>query len=249
MKITFLGTGHGIGTPDRACSATLIETGGSLYLIDGGVDLSPRIQAAGYSPARLKAIFTTHAHGDHISGIYGLVDLFNWCTALLKCELDVFFTEVGVTRATEMLVNSTTRPHDSKRLRMRTAAEGVVYTDSNVRVSYFPTQHMAWAGRPSFGILVECEGKRLYFSGDLSDGLSGHDFPALVTMIPTDLCVMELAHIGLENIDNFLPRIQTVRLAFNHVYPTSRYQQIDALKGKYKYEVLTPKDMDSIVIQ
>lgn len=36
MKITFLGTGHGVPSPDRHCSATLVEVGGKRYLIDAG---------------------------------------------------------------------------------------------------------------------------------------------------------------------------------------------------------------------
>ncbi len=248
MKITFLGTGHGIATPKRACTAILIETGGFLYLIDGGVDISPRIQMAGYSPVKLKAVLTTHSHGDHINGIYGLLDMFNWCGALAGCELDVFFTEIGVARAMENLVSVTTKPMDRRRLRLRTAEEGTVFFDENIRATYFPNKHMAASGRPSFGILIECEGKRIYFSGDLSENLSGGDFPVLVTMVPCDLVVLELAHFGLDNMANEIQRIQTKKLAFTHVYPLSKYSGIDSLKPICRYEVLTPSDMDSITI-
>ena len=57
MKITFLGTGHGIGTEERACSSALLETRGTLYLIDAGVDLGVRIRKAGYLPENVRAVF------------------------------------------------------------------------------------------------------------------------------------------------------------------------------------------------
>jgi Cft2 family RNA processing exonuclease len=248
MKLTFLGTGHGIGTAERACSATLIETRGVLYLIDGGVDLGVRIRQAGYDPTSVRAIFTTHAHSDHIGGLYQFIDLFNWARDFADKELDVFFTEVGIGRTMEDLVSMTTKPLDRKRIRIRTAGEGSVYSDENIKVTYFPTAHLAPLGRPSYGILIECEGKRIYFSGDLSQGLCAGDFPALPTMIPTELFVLELAHFGIEHIESYLPKVLAKKLAFNHVSPLPKYEEIEALKGKYRYEVLTPKDMDSIVI-
>ena len=36
MKITFLGTSHGVPAADRYCSSAMIEVNGSVYLIDAG---------------------------------------------------------------------------------------------------------------------------------------------------------------------------------------------------------------------
>jgi len=248
MKLTFLGTGHGIGTAARACSSVLLETGGDLYLIDGGVDLGVRFGKAGYSPERLKAVFTTHAHSDHIGGLYQFLDLFNWSRELSGCELDVFFTEIGVARAMENLVSLTTKPLDRKRIRLKVAEEGAVYSDKNLRVSYFPTRHLAPLNRPSYGILIECEGKRVYFSGDLSQNLSLGDFPVVPTMIPCDLFVLELAHFSVEEVFSNLPKLRVKALAFNHVSPIAKYERIEELKTKLPYKVLTPSDLEAIEI-
>ena len=248
MKIIFLGTGHGIGTEERACSSILLETNGALYLIDGGVDLGVKIRQAGYDPTEVKAIFTTHAHSDHIGGLYQFLDLFNWARAFWEKQLDVFFTEIGIARTMENLIFMTTKALDRKRIRFKTASEGAVYSDENIKVTYFPTRHLAPLGRPSFGMLVECEGKRLYFSGDLSQELSGADFPVLPTALPVDLFVLELAHFGVEHITPYLPSVKAKKLAFNHVSPLAKYDDIAALRGKYKPEILTPSDMDVIEI-
>ena len=123
-----------------------------------------------------------------------------------------------------------------------------MFDDGRVRASYFPTAHLAPLGRPSYGILIECEGKRLYFSGDLSQNLSAGDFPVIPTMLPTDLFVLELAHFGIPEIESSLCNVLTRRLAFNHVSPLAKYEEIETLKGKYKYEIITPSDMDTLGI-
>ena len=78
MKITFIGTSHGVPAKDRYCSCILIEVGGSFYFIDAGAPLADVIQRRGLDFNNFKAVFTTHAHGDHTAGIFQAADLLNW---------------------------------------------------------------------------------------------------------------------------------------------------------------------------
>ena len=38
------------------------------------------------------------------------------------------------------------------------------------------------------------------------------------------------------------------RVIFSHVYPLDKYNDIEAIKGKYDFEVLTPTDGDVLEI-
>ena len=45
MKITFLGTSHGVPAADRYCSCTMLEVNGAHYFIDAGAPLDPWLDA------------------------------------------------------------------------------------------------------------------------------------------------------------------------------------------------------------
>ena len=70
MKIAFLGTGHGIATPERSCSAALIEVGDALYYVDAGAPIYERTEALGFDATKVRAVFTTHVHTDHTNGLF-----------------------------------------------------------------------------------------------------------------------------------------------------------------------------------
>ena len=78
MKITFLGTSHGVPAADRFCSSTMIEIGEAVYLIDGGAPTGDLLIRNGINYDRIKAVFTTHIHGDHTLGMLGMLSLSNW---------------------------------------------------------------------------------------------------------------------------------------------------------------------------
>lgn len=73
VDLTLLGTGGGMPTPDRFLSATLINFGGTKILIDcgEGTQVSMKLSKAGFKDIDLICI--THAHGDHIIGLPGLL--------------------------------------------------------------------------------------------------------------------------------------------------------------------------------
>ena len=68
MKITTLGTSHGDATYCRFNSSTLYESAGNLYLIDCGEPADALLIRANKETWKLKAIFITHMHVDHMKG-------------------------------------------------------------------------------------------------------------------------------------------------------------------------------------
>ena len=70
MKIHFLGTSYGAPTAERHCQSILIETtDDSAYLVDVGAPVIDILVKQGYDLAKIKGIFITHRHGDHMNGL------------------------------------------------------------------------------------------------------------------------------------------------------------------------------------
>ncbi len=240
MKMTFIGTSHGVPAGDRHCSSVMLECGDALYFIDAGAPLSSEILRYGKTFGQLRAVFTTHAHGDHTVGLVQLCDLMNWYYR--DCEADFYVTEqphIDAIRA--MILSGGTPSIDDRRVRFHVPAEGRVYEDEHIRVDYIRTAHMAI----SFAILVtECStGCRVLFGGDFSNQLRGHDIPALIRE-EIDAFVCEMAHFGVAHITPYLADCRAERVFFTHVFPLDKYGEIEALKGKYPFEILTPADGD-----
>ncbi len=245
MKIVFLGTGHGVPTPQRYSSCAMIEIGDSIYFVDGGVPIVERCILCGRDITKARAMFTTHAHGDHTYGIYGFGDLLNW--KYKETNFKFFMTEEKISSAMAVLISASARELDGERIKFEVAKSGEVYKDENISVNYIPTAHMASLGRPSYAVLIEGEGKRVLFSGDLSQGLKGEDFPCLAYE-DIDLFVCEFAHFGFEDLKPHLSKIGAKILAIQHVYPTDKYEKIHSELSGYPFELITPCDMDEIEI-
>ena len=244
MKITFLGTSHGVPAADRYCSSTMIEVNGSLYFIDAGAPLVDILLRRGVNLDTVRAIFTTHIHGDHTNGILALADLFNWY--FKTAGADIYMTEQRGIDAFSEAVRTVDGEIDEARVRFKLMTPDTVYADENIRVTPFPTQHMAYANRPAYSYLVEAEGKKALFSGDLSPRLSKGDFPAYALENSVDLMVCEMAHFGVDDARPYLEKCRAKELLFNHVYPLGKLDEIDALDGAFGYPIHTVNDGDEI---
>ena len=245
MKIVFLGTGHGVPTEERACSCAMIEANGAIYYIDGGAPIVERTLLCGRDIRAAKAMFVTHTHGDHVSGAFHLADLINWYYR--DVNFSFHFPEMSAADAISALVSATSKPIDTNRITFTIATAGEVFRDENIRVTYHKNAHLT-GERCSYGIVVEAKGKRVCFSGDLSYHMEHADFPE-IAFEDIDLLVCEMAHFGVEHIAEYLPRIRAKRVAFQHVYPLSKYDDIaNLVKGKYTFETLTPSDMEEIEV-
>lgn len=241
MKITFIGTSHGVPTRDRFCTCMMLESGNSVYLIDAGAPAAEFLLRSGKSINDLRAVFTTHVHSDHTVGIVFLADLMNWYYKESSAEF--FMTEQEHIDATKQWIYTSGDGRvDESRLKFKIPSAGEVYRDENITVEYIPTAHM----KNSYAILVTEGDKRVLFGGDLSHGLKKKDVPSVINE-SIDGFVCELAHFTLEELTPYLNDCHAKKVFFIHAKP-QRYSDIEGIKGKYPFEVIAPNDMDAFVI-
>ncbi len=244
MKITFLGTSHGVPAADRYCSCTMIESNGAIYCIDAGAPIINLLLQKGKDVNSFRALFTTHVHSDHTVGVIHLADLINWYYK--DAEADFYITTQAHIESIKGFIQSAGNNAriDEGRVRFHVPTAGLVYEDENIMVEYIPTKHNMTL---SYAILVTEGAKRVLFSGDLSHNLRDRDVPA-VTEEELDGFVCEMAHQSPADYLPYLPKWRAKKVFFNHVFPLEKYSAIEAMKGKYPFEILTPNDGDSFDI-
>ncbi len=86
MKITFVGTSHGVPQKDRYCSCYMIEAGDSIYFVDAGTSFSDAMRDYQKDSSKLKAVFTTNAHADHTGGLVAGISTLAWRKSDLKFQ-------------------------------------------------------------------------------------------------------------------------------------------------------------------
>ena len=191
MKVVFFGTSHGYPEPHKKCSALMVEVGDARYIIDMGTDVTYDLVDRGLRPECISAIFITHMHSDHYAGLAPFLHICNWYyrtasfALYLPCELDKFRAAI------EAWIDlrdggKETRPYDYRRM-----TEGVIYDDGTLKVTAYKTMHCG----ESYSLLLEAEGKRILYTGDLSSKLGPTaDFPTATLDLPLDLVICEGAH-------------------------------------------------------
>ncbi|MBO7376933.1 MAG: MBL fold metallo-hydrolase [Clostridia bacterium] len=217
MKLIFLGTSHGVPETDRFRSATLIETGGYCYLIDCGAPVADLLIRKGIPFDKLRAVFITHRHSDHVFGLPALVDLAIWYYK--TPSWDIFMTEQKGVDAVRGMVESAIDTSSPERMRMHVYGAGEIYSDGLISVRAIPTNHMNGL-YPSYAFCVDAkpEGKRVIFTGDLHHR-DAADFPAVALSEESDAVVCELVHFPWQEILPKWKACRTKNLFINHYSP------------------------------
>ena len=231
MRIVFFGSSHGRPEPGRRCSSALIEVGERRYFIDMGTQSIEQLITRGLPPESVAAIFITHMHGDHTNGLLSFLDLCSWtyreADPAVYLPGDAEGTREAI--AAWLACNGTRlRPFAFHRVEA-----GQIYDDGALRVSAYQTKHT----EASYAYLVEGEGKRVLFGGDMSHGGPATDFPTEVLEKPLDLAVCESAHF---RATEYVPVLGGGRglgmLCFNHYSPrflSSVLEAKEALSGEF----------------
>lgn len=188
MKLTFLGTSHGITEKHAFCSSTLISVGTGHYVIDAGAPIMTLLQDHDVPFADVKGIFITHSHGDHIAGLAELTrELEVFGNHFGGIRLPVYVPDEAIYRrmAYFLFGKEEFRQH---RVLYQKYGDGVIFDDGAVKITAIPNAHMA----NSHSFMVEGEGRRVVFTGDLAKDMP--DYPAVILEEPSDMVICEGAH-------------------------------------------------------
>lgn len=177
LKVTLLGTGTPTPRLSSFSAATLVEAGSEKLLFDVGRGSTIRLYQKQIPFGAITAHFITHLHSDHI---VGLPDL--WLTGWLavpfgsrKAPMTIYGPR-GTVAMTENLTNAFAEDIRIRKEDEHLSAEGVafaahdvspglVYQRGGVKVTAIEVNHGERI-KPSFGYIVEFEGKKVVLSGD-----------------------------------------------------------------------------------
>jgi len=178
FRVTLLGTGVPTPRPDRFGPSTLVEAGEQKLLIDAGRGAAIRLFQIGIPIGRIDALFLTHFHSDHTSGIPDI-----WLTGWLESHFGTRrrpFHVVGPTGAKALMANLEKayaadidiRTADEKLPREGVAlqveefnADGAIYRKNGVTVIAFEVDH-GDVIKPAYGYRIEYGGRSVVISGD-----------------------------------------------------------------------------------
>ena len=211
MRIVFFGSSHGLPEPGRKCTSTLLEVGSNRYIIDMGTQAIEQLVDRNMPVESVKAVFITHMHGDHTNGLLSFMDLCSWAykkaDPIMCLPGDVEKTKKAIADWLACTGNKL-KPYE-----FRQVHEGEIFDDGVIRVTAYRTEHTDCA----YAFLVEAEGKRVLFGGDLRYGNHAADFPKEVLDSPLDLAICESSHIkATEYLPLFKGNKNLKKLCFNH---------------------------------
>lgn len=178
LKIVFCGTGSPLPSAKRAQSCTAIVAGDRYFLVDAGTGSWGKLASAGVPANRLRGVFLTHFHSDHI-GDLSEVNLASWIMGreeplAVYGPQGVIRVVSGVNEAYELDDVYRTAHHGKGVASPRTARmvaitfdgsqPSTVYEEDGLKITAFPVAHNPVA--PAVGYRFDYDGRSVVISGD-----------------------------------------------------------------------------------
>ncbi len=158
MQLILLGTGYPRPDPERAGPATAVVVGDRIFIVDAGRNVMTRFWQTQLPSKDIRAVFLTHLHSDHTSG---LPDLFATSWIFGRYAPLEFYGPEGTDKLADALVTyfaedirirrdlTEIHPGAGASINPHIVQEGVVYEDADVRITAFAVDHRPV--EPAFG--------------------------------------------------------------------------------------------------
>lgn len=221
-KLIFLGTCSGTEPmPDMCHSAIVVETGGGYYWFDAGETCSRNAYLMGIDLLKVRSVFISHPHMDHVGGLANLMWNIRKLTTIsdarpidsvVKCFLPNLKTWEGIMTILSETEENFTCDYE---LESHHISDGVVYEDRNIKVTAYHNHHLGEAedgNWQSFSFCIETGNKRIIYSGDIRDE---YDLDSIIGN-GCDILIVETGHHKVKNICSYATTKNVGKLLFTH---------------------------------
>ena len=146
LELLFLGTGAGVPSRAKATSCIAVRNGSDIFLLDCGEGSQRQLMISPFSFMKIRAIFITHLHGDHVFGLPGLLQ-----TMSLSGRKDplVVYGPKGIDNCIKTFM-SVTEGDTVYPLEVEEISGGESFEIGNSVITTYPTVH----GIPSVGYVI-----------------------------------------------------------------------------------------------
>jgi ribonuclease BN (tRNA processing enzyme) len=222
MKLTVIGCSDAFGTGGRLQTSFHVAHAGGEFLIDCGATALIGLAREGIDPNRISAIFITHLHGDHFSGlVWWLIHAIHVTkrTEPLLVTGPAGIEERFVAAAEALFPGATTTPRAFE-LTFQTYRERTPLQVGDVTVTPFEVSHPS--GAPPYALRFAVEDKIVTFSGDTEWIESLVDAAHDADLFISECYAYELDaryHLNWRTIQAALPRLNARQVLLTHMGP------------------------------
>jgi ribonuclease Z len=201
----------------------MIDVGGSLYWFDAGECCAYTAYTSGLEVMNVRAIFISHPHLDHTGGLANVFSLYHkLCGAFGKKfqkseSLRIFCPDLEIIEAIKKITLGGSKR--GSKLPFATVEsevfDGVIYEDENIRVTALHNRHLGEDGSEgfhSYSFLIEAEGKRVVYSGDVA---RSEELEPLIGE-GCDYLIHETGHHKVSDVLDCAESKNIGKLIFNH---------------------------------
>ena len=240
MSVRFytLGTSHGGAEVGRSCSVNVLEVGDFYYVFDCGGNIETKMKDLDMPTERIRAVFISHMHEDHVGSLSAVIKRFSH---YIKEErsVKIYMPEADGIAAFKSWMSALHTTKNMHRVEYLLIEPREIYRDECVTVTAIATKHMQGGAFPSYAFMIEAEGKKVLYTGDLAPDFS--DYPAVLLSGEFDLVVSELVHFNLEDNLDTIKKTRTKKLVFTHMN-LKKAEIMRSIAGEFDFEVVVTED-------
>lgn len=140
IKVTILGSASAKPTANRHPSAQIVNVDEQYYLVDAGEGVQKQMFRYGINPLKLRGIFISHLHGDHVFGVFPLISTLGLYGR--RTPLKIFAPRpFGEILESHLRYFDSDLPYEVEWVEVDTTAHRIIFENNSLEVWNIPLRH------------------------------------------------------------------------------------------------------------